>query len=124
MTPEQVQQFLATNYPAMSQMLAALPQMQTDFGSLLGMMSNNVEIFKQVPAGLTHYEPLVTTMQANVGNYNSADSLPNFRLFTWFFVIPGLLMFGLSGWGLFFSGQHRLTFVHRHPHIPMAGAAH
>ena len=108
----------------MSQMLAALPQMQTDFGSLLGMMSNNVEIFKQVPAGLTHYEPLVTTMQANVGNYNSADSLPNFRLFTWFFVIPGLLMFGLSGWGLFFSGQHRLTFVHRHPHIPMAGAAH
>ena len=124
MTPEQVQQFLATNYPAMSQMLAALPQMSTDFGGLLGMMSNNVEIFKQVPAGLTHYEPLVTTMQANVGNYNSADSLPNFRFFTWFFVIPGLLMFGLSGWGLFFSGQHRLAFLHHHPHTPMAGAAH
>ncbi|MGZ4701907.1 MAG: hypothetical protein ACXV98_11900, partial [Ilumatobacteraceae bacterium] len=69
-----------------------------------------------------HYEPLVTTMQANVDNYNSVDSLPNFRLFTWFFVIPGLLMFGLSGWGLFFSGQHRLTFFQRHPHIPMAGA--
>ena len=124
MTPEQVQQFLATNYPAMSQMLASLPQMSTDFGALLGMMSNNVAIFQQVPAGLKHYEPLVTTMQANVENYNSADSLPNFRLFTWFFVIPGLLMFGLSGWGLFFSGQHRLTFFHRHPHTPMAGAAH
>ena len=124
MTPEQVQQFLATNYPAMSQMLAGLPQMSTDFGSLLGVMSNNVAIFQQVPAGLTHYEPLVTTMQTNVGNYDSVNSLPDFRLFTWFFVLPGLLMFGLSGWGLFFSGQHRLTFLHRHPHVPMAGAAH
>ena len=123
MTTEQVQQFLATNYPAMAQMLAGLPQMSADFGSLLGVMSKNVAIFQQVPAGLKHYEPLVTTMQANVSNYNSVDSLPNFRLFTWFFVVPGLLMFGLSGWGLFFSGGHRLSF-HRHPHIPMAGAAH
>jgi hypothetical protein len=124
MTPEQVQEFLATNYPAMSQMLAGLPQMSADFGSLLGVMSSNVAIFEQVPAGLKHYEPLVSTMQGNVGNYDSVNSLPNFRLFTWFFVLPGLLMFGLSGWGLFFSGQHRLTFLHRHPHIPMAGAAH
>ena len=124
MTPEQVQQFLATNYPAMSQMLAGLPQMSADFGSLLAVMSNNVAVFQQVPAGLKHYEPLVTTMQANVGNYNSVNSMPDFRLFTWFFVLPGLLMFGLSGWGLFFSGQHRLTFLHRRPHIPMAGAAH
>ena len=104
MTPEQVQQFLATNYPAMSQMLAGLPQMSADFGSLLAVMSSNVAIFQQVPAGLQHYEPLVNTMQTNVENYNSADSLPNFRLFTWFFLIPGLLMIGLSGWGLFFSG--------------------
>ncbi len=124
MTPEQVQQFLATNYPAMSQMLAGLPQMSADFGSLLAVMSSNVAIFQQVPAGLQHYEPLVNTMQTNVENYNSADSLPNFRLFTWFFLIPGLLMIGLSGWGLFFSGQHRLAFFHHDPHIPMAGAAH
>jgi hypothetical protein len=124
MSPEQVQEFLATNYPAMSQMLAALPQMQTDFGGLLSVMSNNVEIFQQVPAGLEHYEPLVTTMQSNVDNYNRANSLPNFRLFTWFFVVPGLLLLGLSGWGLFLSGQHRLAFLHHHPRTPMAGAAH
>jgi len=124
MTPEQVQQFLATNYPAMSQMLSSLPQMSADFGNLLGVMSNNVAIFQQVPDGLEHYGPLVSTMEANVGNYDSVNSLPNFRLFTWFFVVPGLLMFGLAGWGLFFSGHHRLTFLHRHPHIPMAGAAH
>jgi hypothetical protein len=124
MTPEQVQQFLATNYPAMAQMLSSLPQMSADFGSLLGVMSSNVDIFSQVPAGLAHYEPLVSTMQSQVGNYKSVDSLPNFRLFTWFFVLPGLLMFGLSGWGLFFSGQHRLAFLHHHPRTPMAGAAH
>jgi len=120
MTPAQVQQFLATNYPAMSQMLAGLPQMSTDFGNLLGVMSKNVGIFQQVPAGLKHYEPLVSIMQANVDNYKQADSLPNFRLFTWFFVVPGLLLLGLSGWGLFVSG-HRLTITHRHPHM---GAVH
>lgn len=124
MTPEQVQEFLASNYPAMSQMLAILPQMQADFGGLLGVMSNNVEIFQQVPAGLEHYEPLVTTMQGNVDNYNQANSLPNFRLFTWFFAVPGLLLVGLSGWGLFFGGQHRLAFLHRHHRTPMAGVAH
>ena len=42
----------------------------------------------------------------------------------WAFVVPGLLMFGLSGWGLFFSGHHRIAFFHHHPHVPMAGAAH
>lgn len=78
MRPAQVQQFLATNYPAMSAMLAGLPQMQADFANLLGVMSASVNIFAQVPAG----------------------------------------------WGLFFSGQQRLTFDHRQPHLPMAGAAH
>jgi hypothetical protein len=124
MTPAQVQQFLATNYPSMSAMLGSLPQMQADFGSLLGMMAANVNIFQQVPAGLAHYEPLVSTMQANVGNYSSVNSLPNFRLFTWFFVIPGLALLLLAGWGLFFTGEHRLAFFHHHPQVPMAGGVH
>jgi hypothetical protein len=123
MTPEQVQQFLATNYPAMSQMLTALPQMQADFGSLLTMMAANVDIFSQVPAGLQHYEPLVQTMQNNVGHYKSADSLPNFRLFTWFFVVPGVLMVGLASFGLM-SGHHFSLRIHRHPATPLAGGAH
>ena len=124
MTPAQVQQFLETNYPAMSAMLAGLPQMEADFGNLLGMMSSNVGIFQQVPAGLAHYAPLVTTMQAQVGNYASVNSLPNFRLFAWFFVIPGLLMLGVAGWGLFFAGQHRFAFLHHGNRPPMAGVAH
>jgi hypothetical protein len=122
MTDAQVQQFLATNYPAMSQMLSSLPNMQADFGSLLTLMSANTGIFAKVPAGLQHYEPLVQTMQTNVGNYRSVDSLPNFRLFTWFFVVPGVLMVGLCGWGLL-SG-HQFSLRWHHPHAPLAGGIH
>lgn len=41
-------------------------------------------------------------MQANVTNYQQIDSLPNFRLFTWFFEIPGitLVIFSLLGLGV------------------------
>ena len=31
-------------------------------------------------------------MQANVANFAAIDSLPSFRLFTWFFVVPGVLL--------------------------------
>lgn len=89
MTPAQLQAFMGKNYPAMAKLLASFPAM--------------VPIFKQVGPGLTAYLPLVNTMQANVQNYAAIDSLPNFNLFTWFFVVPGLLivLFALMGLGLF-----------------------
>jgi hypothetical protein len=101
MTPAQVQALMGRQLPAMAAMLQSLPQMQRDFGGLLGVMQQNVGIFSQVPAGLAYYKPLVTTMQANVDNYKQVNSLPSFRLFTWFFVVPGALLLLLSGWGLF-----------------------
>jgi hypothetical protein len=91
MPPALVQQ-LAAQYPAMAAMLKGLPQLDKDFGALMGLMSANVDTFKRVPPGLDHYKPLVTTMQANVGNYQSVDALPRMGLFAWFFVIPGLLI--------------------------------
>ena len=99
-TPAQVQQFLGAQFPATAQMFASLPQMSQDFGSLIGLMQQNVPVFKRVPPGLDHYKPLVDTMQANVTNYQKIDSLPNFRLFTWFFVIPGILLVVIAVWGL------------------------
>jgi hypothetical protein len=101
MTPVQVQSLMATQLPAMTSLLRNLPTMQRDFGTLLGTMQENVGIFGQVPAGLAHYKPLVTTMQANVDNYRQANSLPDFRLFTVFFVVPGALLILLAGYGLF-----------------------
>ena len=96
-----VQAFMAAQFVGITGMLQALPQMEEDFGGLLGLMEANVVIFEQVPAGLDHYEPLVTTMQEQQANYDKIASLPDFRLFTWFFVIPGVLLVAFALIGLF-----------------------
>src|SRR6266508_5774143 len=114
MTPAQVQALLVTQTPAMAAMLQNLPAMQRDFNGLLGTMQQNVGIFSQVPGGLKHYQPLVTTMQANVDNYKQVNSLPDFRLFTVFFVVPGALLVLLAGAGLF--GDRLATRVSFHHH--------
>jgi hypothetical protein len=113
MTPAQVRQMMSTQLPSMAAMLQNLPTMQRDFGGLLGTMQGNTDIFSQVPAGLKHYQPLVTTMQANVNNYKQVNSLPDFRLFTVFFILPGVLLILLAGTGLF-GGRltTRITFHH------------
>jgi hypothetical protein len=87
MNQPQLAQFLGTNYPAMAQMLQQFPQL--------------VPVFKNVPPGLAWYKPLVTTMHAQVSNYASVDSLPNFNLFTWFFIVPGILLVLLASIALF-----------------------
>jgi len=113
MTPAQVQQMMVTQLPAMAAMLQNLPAMQRDFGGLLGTMQQNVGIFSRVPAGLAHYKPLVRTMQGNVTNYQQVNSLPDFRLFTFFFVVPGLLLVLLSAYGLYGERlPRRFSFHH------------
>ena len=114
MSPAQVQAMMAKQFPNMSALLAALPTMSQDFSQLIGLMASNTQVFAQVPAGLAWYQPLVTTMQGNVDNYASVNSLPDFRLFTWFFVIPGLLLVLLAGGGLW--REYAPTIHHRaHP---------
>lgn len=101
MSEEEVQGFMGAQFPAMSQTLQGLPEMQADFNGLVGLMDANVDVFERVPPGLAHYEPLVTTMQAERENYDKVAALPDFRLFTWFFVVPGVLLVGLAVAGLF-----------------------
>lgn len=96
-----VQAFMAAQFVGITTMLEQLPEMEAAFGGLLGLMQENVAIFEQVPAGLDHYEPLVTTMQEQRTNYDKVASLPDFTLFTWFFVIPGVVLVGLAVTGLF-----------------------
>jgi hypothetical protein len=100
--------------------LAMLQRMQRDFEGLLGTMQQNVGIFGHVPAGLAHYEPLVTTMQANVDNYEQVNSLPDFRLFTVFFVLPGVLLIAIAGYGLFGDRTRAWAAGHRHAHPTLA----
>jgi hypothetical protein len=93
---------------------ASDPQMQQQLKPLMPMLQPAMPIFKQVPAGLAWYKPLVTTMQGNVDDFKSVNALPSFRLFTWFFVIPGVLLVLLAGFGLWEEREH--SHVHRaHP---------
>jgi hypothetical protein len=90
------------------------PAAAKDFTGLVTMMKNAVPVAQQVPAGLQHYKPLVDTMQGNVSNFHQMDQLPKFTLFTWFFVIPGILLALLAGAGLWsVDGLH--VHIHR-PH--------
>jgi hypothetical protein len=43
---------------------------------------------------------MVTTIQANLPNYQAVAALPSFDLFPWFFVIPGTIVLGLAAIGL------------------------
>jgi hypothetical protein len=44
---------------------------------------------------------LMDKVQDNIGNYQAMAALPSFRLFPWFFVIPGVLIAGLALASLF-----------------------
>jgi hypothetical protein len=101
MTPAQVQQFLASQFPATASLIGNLPDLKP--------------VFENVPPGLDHYKPLVTTMQSNVDNYKQVNSLPNFRLFSWFFVVPGALVILLAGWSLVPAERRHFTL---HPTRP------
>jgi hypothetical protein len=91
------------------------PQMGAKLRPLMPMLQQVMPIFAQVPAGLAWYKPLVTTMQGNVQDYKSVNALPSFTLFTWFFVIPGILLVLISGFGL--AAEARTGHVHLHfPH--------
>lgn len=107
MTPAKVQRFLIEGFPAMGGLLTNLPKL--------------VPIFRNVPGGLDHYLPLVRTMQNNVHNYAQIDSLPDFRLFTWFFVVPGALLVLIAGWGL---GAFRAVSLATHGGDGRAAVAH
>jgi hypothetical protein len=75
--------FLSTSFPAFAQLLEKFPQL--------------VPVFKNIRPGLAWYKPIVETVHAQVSNYAKVDSLPNSNLFTWFFMVPGILLAALSG---------------------------
>lgn len=89
------------------------PKLAEQLKPLMPMLQPVMPIFAKVPAGIAWYGPLVTTMQGNVADYASVDSLPNFRLFSWFFIIPGVLLMLLAGWGLWH--EHEVAVHRAHP---------
>lgn len=51
---------------------------------------------QQWPAIDSKMTGLMNQVQGNLGNYLAVAALPSFRLFPWFFVIPGVLIFGFA----------------------------
>ena len=47
---------------------------------------------RQWPAIDTKMTSLLDKVQANLGNYQAVKALPSFKLFPWFFVLPGLIV--------------------------------
>lgn len=47
---------------------------------------------RQWPAIDTKMTTLLDKVQANLGNYEAVKALPSFKLFPWFFVLPGVLV--------------------------------
>ena len=60
-------------------------------------------------------QPDYNSYQANVDNYKQVNSLPDFRLFTVFFVIPGILLILLAAWGLYGAASREHNPVHHQP---------
>ncbi|HLM95694.1 MAG TPA: hypothetical protein VK283_05220 [Acidimicrobiales bacterium] len=62
---------------------------------------------QQWPAIDSKMTGLMNEVQANLGNYLAVAALPSFRLFPWFFVIPGLLIAAFAIAALVRSSQWR-----------------
>ena len=111
--PLMTAQNLARIQNDVSGLKGASPQAQADLGGMVAAMRQYESVFSQVPAGLKHYGPLVTAMQGNVSDYKKVNSLPSFRLFTWFFMVPGVLLVLLAGIGLYGERHTLPSFHHR-----------
>ncbi|MFP5369920.1 MAG: hypothetical protein ACLGI3_04125 [Actinomycetes bacterium] len=59
-----------------------------------------VQFEKDWPTARDDMGVLLDTIEANIGNYGSVAALPSFRLFPYFFVLPGLMIAAVAVVGL------------------------
>lgn len=52
------------------------------------------------PAADKDFTVLIRTINANIGNYGAVSALPSFRLFPYFFVLPGLMITAVAALAL------------------------
>ncbi|MGN6722484.1 MAG: hypothetical protein ACTHJM_07720 [Marmoricola sp.] len=89
---------------------AAVHEVNTKAAPHLGSVLNtpNYAVLRQQwPAIDADMSGLLTKVQANLGNYQAVAALPSFRLFPWFFVIPGLLIALPAGAALRWPSRRR-----------------
>lgn len=59
-----------------------------------------VQFERDWPAANQDFTVLIRTIQNNIGNYEAVAALPSFRLFPYFFVLPGLMIAGVAALAL------------------------
>jgi hypothetical protein len=64
-----------------------------DYDATLVAVSQLNESWAAIDADMTD---LIDRMEANIDNYEAVAALPTFDLFPWFFLVPGLIIAGLS----------------------------
>jgi hypothetical protein len=69
------------------------PNSRSDFDTAFPSF---VTFNRQWPAIDSKMTSLMSQVQGNLGNYLAVAALPSFKLFPWFFVIPGLLILGVA----------------------------
>ncbi len=82
--------------PALAKTGLTPTQLAQDFPAITAMDQNWVHI-------LNDMTPMIGAMSNSVPRYQAIAALPPFALFPWFFVIPGVALFGLA----LFSGPRR-----------------
>lgn len=60
------------------------------------------------PAIVTDFAPMISAMSDNLDNFAAIDALPDFALFPWFFLVPGLLVIGFA-WSAQRQGRPRVA---------------
>jgi hypothetical protein len=75
--------------PALEQDNLSSAQVADQFPAVTALDNNWIHI-------LNDMTPMIGAMSDNVPNYQAIASLPPFPLFPWFFVLPGLLVFGAA----------------------------
>jgi hypothetical protein len=75
--------------PALRHTGLSTAQIQARYPALNALDANWIHI-------LNDMTPMIAAMSNNIANYQAISSLPSFRLFPWFFLLPGLIVIAIA----------------------------
>jgi hypothetical protein len=73
--------------------------------------SDYAQLQQQWPTIHSDMTDLLDKVQGNLGNYRAVAALPSFRMFPWFFVLPGVVVAAVAAFALVRPGARRPAMV-------------
>jgi hypothetical protein len=93
-----VQGYFITIGTAEGQLRTAVLPLAQEQGLDLAEVPSVLQLNEDWPTMVGELAAMVGVMSDNVDNFEAVDAMPDFPLFPWFFVVPGLLVAGLALW--------------------------